>query len=103
MAGRFFVYPFFWPASATGASPAWEALRPKAEMGSYEAVSYTHLDVYKRQAKISPATLGTKAMLPGVGRPAVPFTSPSWAAAGARDSSVEYTAFTCLLYTSRCV
>ena len=38
MAGRFFVYPFFWPASATGASPAWEALRPKAEMGSYEVL-----------------------------------------------------------------
>ena len=38
MAGRFFAYPFFWPASATGASPAWEALRPKAEMGSYEVL-----------------------------------------------------------------
>ena len=38
MAGRFFVYPFFWPASATGASPAREALRHKAEIGSYEVL-----------------------------------------------------------------
>ena len=32
------MYPFFWPASATGASPAREALRHKAEIGSYEVL-----------------------------------------------------------------
>ena len=31
MAGRFFVYPFFWPASATGANPAWKSLRHKVD------------------------------------------------------------------------
>ena len=40
--------------------------KPSNEEHPFGSVSYTHLDVYKRQAMINPATAGTNATLPGI-------------------------------------
>ena len=63
-----------------GNKPSYDALLALADY--FDAVSYTHLDVYKRQ----PLGSSSAVMLPASG---LPFASAS--------------SRTCLLYTSRCV
>ena len=94
------AYPFASAVLLTGGLPWWlVVLGTVFFLVPYNPVSYTHLDVYKRQAQnslvsTSAPLLGTTG--PGGRRRPLPFAAQQQPQRGQQQ-------YTCLLYTSRCV
>ena len=74
-------------------------------MNAYSAVSYTHLDVYKRQLQRTENDTATITVLRDgklVTLPQVQFDSTT-NADGTTSMVLDFRVYGCLLYTSRCV